>query len=136
MEERPFSDPADAPTSASLKKALKSTFEFYQRLMHLVDGFKQEWNFSKRSGCMQKVSDNRKALFYFIPLKDSFKISLTVRGEEREQFLNDDAVKGSHPILKDAKKYPEGYALFFIIKNAEDAKDCSLLIGKIISMRT
>ena len=135
MEERPFSDPAIAPTPASLKKVLKSTFEFYQKLMKQADGFHQEWNFSKHSGWMQKMSDNKKALFYFIPLEDSYRISLTVREQEREQLLKNNSMKTMHPMLQAAKKYPEGYALFFTILTPEDANDCLLLIGQLISMR-
>ena len=135
MEKRPFSDPAAAPTVLSLKQALKSSFPFYERLKQQSEGYKQEWKFSKSSGWSEKVWDGKKALFYFIPLNGSFKISLTVREQEREQLLKDNSMKTMHPMLQDAKKYPEGYALFFTIRNEDDFDDCALLIRKVVSMR-
>jgi hypothetical protein len=45
----------------------------------MAGAFSQEWNFSKSSGWMLKVFDARKALFYFIPLKCGFKVSMDIR---------------------------------------------------------
>ena len=103
--------------------------------MGALKEFQQEWNFSKSSGWIQKVSDSRKALFYFIPLYNSYKISLAIRENEREQLLRDETLKFMHRQLLDAKKYSEGYALQFLIRSTGNAEDCNQLISKLTSLR-
>lgn len=135
MEERPFNEKTLKPTTESLKKALKATFKSYEALLQEASGFKQEWNFSKSSGWMQKVSDSKKALFYLIPLQGSYKISLTVREHEKERLLDDTGVKFFHATLQAAKKYPEGYAMQFLVQNNTDAKNCLDFLKKLITLR-
>ncbi len=135
MEERPFNEKTLKPTTESLKKALKASFKSYEALLHEVSGFRQEWNFSKGSGWMLKVSDSKKTLFYLIPLNGSYKISLTLREHEKEQLLIDTTVKFFHPNLRTAKKYPEGYAMQFLVQNNADSKNCIDFIKKLIALR-
>src|ERR1017187_3864041 len=100
MEERPFSSKSSKPAAENLKKVLASTFFYYNQLMRNTKAFSKEWNYSKSSGWIQKVFDNKKALLYLIPMADQFIISLTVREKEREILLNDQEIDFYNEQLK------------------------------------
>jgi hypothetical protein len=103
--------------------------------MEVANSFLRDWNFSKASGWMLKVHDKKKALFYLIPLKNEFKISMAIRENERKSFLKDNELEVIHNMITSAKKYKEGYALRFDVKNNEDFKIIKLLIEKLIDIR-
>ena len=84
---------------------------------------------------MLKVHDKKKALFYLIPLKNEFKISMAIRENERKSFLEDNELEIIHNMIKSAKKYREGYALRFNVKNENDFKILELFIGKLTLIR-
>ena len=136
MDIRPFVNQTEKPTDVNIENSLGKSYKFYLELEKLTNSFKREWNYSKNSGWMQKVFDQKKALFYLVPLVDSFKISLTVRENERISFLKDKLLKGIHPQLVDTKKYSEGFAVHFLITDRTSYLQCSSLIKKIIDQRS
>jgi Protein of unknown function (DUF3788) len=111
MNEKPFLEKTLKPVNNNIKKVLAATFPYYDQLMEMTQIFSKNWNYSKSSGWMQKVYDNKKALFYFIPLNNQFEISLTVRDDEREIFLKDKNMEFHKEQLQNAKKYSEGFAM-------------------------
>jgi hypothetical protein len=135
MEERPFVDKEAEPTEEKLEHTLGSSYSYYNELMEVANSFLRDWNFSKASGWMLKVHDKKKALFYLIPLKNEFKISMAIRENERKSFLKDNELEVIHNMITSAKKYKEGYALRFDVKNNEDFKIIKLLIEKLIDIR-
>jgi hypothetical protein len=135
LNTKPFNNPTEIPTDANLENALGRSYHFYLELEELTITFKREWKYSKMSGWMKKVFDDKKALFYLIPYFDSFKISLTVRENERIEFLNDQFFNEIHPQLESAKKYSEGFALQFLITDRISFLTSSQLIKKIIEKR-
>jgi hypothetical protein len=135
MEERPFYNKTSKPTDGNLKKVLTSTFSFYNQLLKHTNAFSREWNYSKSSGWMQKVFDNKKALLYLIPLSNQFLISLTVRENEREILLNDKEIEFYKERLSQAKKYSEGYAMRLSVTDKESFSRTILFIQKIIALR-
>lgn len=136
MEERPFLDKNSKPTEQTLQPALGDAYGHYGKLMDTADSFSKDRNFSKSSGWMLKVHDKKKALFYLIPLKNEFKISMAIRENERNAFLENDELKLIHTVIKSAKKYREGYAIRFNIKNDTDFEMPELLIKKLIELRS
>jgi len=74
-------------------------------------------------------------LYYVIPLEQSFRVSLTVRANEKEILLKDQELKELEKLLKSAKKISEGYALQLNVTGKEDYKIVSELINKIIALR-
>lgn len=135
MEEKSFIDKNIKPDEAGLKKALGKTFSLYDKIVKQVSLFKSDWNFYNKSGWLFKIYDSKKALFYIIPHKNEFMISMTIRENERAVFMKDDELSCFHEDMKTSKKYPEGYALRFIIKTKTDFDNVSLFIQKLISMR-
>lgn len=136
MEQRPFIDKSVQPDELLLKNALGKAYKFYIELDNLTASFKKDWDYSKSSGWMQKVHDGKKALYYFIPLKGAFIISLAVREQEKDDFLTMKSLAALHDELKAAKKYSEGYALKFQVADAASFSACQLLIGSLVEKRT
>ena len=136
MEERPFIEKSIKPTDQTIQVALRSTYIYYKNVVDLVSSFSQEWTFSNCGGWMLKVYDRKKALFDLIPLNDSFKISLTLRENERQAFLLDDELKMLHDKISSSKKYVEGFALQFEIANKNEFQSLELFIRKLIALCT
>jgi len=135
MEERPFSDPTVKPSENELLNILGSSAVYYLEINEIARNFKQKWSYSKGSGWMQKVFDTKKALFYFIPLKDSFKISLTIREQEKIKFLKDPELKMINNQIINSKKYSEGYAILFEISEASTFSIFKVFLNKLIEER-
>ncbi len=136
MEKRPFLDKNSKPTEQMLQSKFGETYTYYENLMNISDSFSKDWNFSKSSGWMLKVHDKKKALFYLIPLENEFKISMAIRENERKAFLDHDEFKTIHDVINSSKKYREGYALRFNIKNEADFKIPGLLIKRLTTFRS
>lgn len=135
MNERPFCDPNTKPMEQALRSTLGKAYAYYQKALSLADSYSRDWAFSKSSGWMLKVYDRKKALFYLIPLKSAFKISLTLRETEREEFLGDEELKLLRDQLLSSKKYSEGYAMQFEIKGEAEYKPFDVLLKKLSRMR-
>ena len=136
MEKRPFLDKNSKPTEQMLQSKFGETYTYYENLMKISGSFSQDWNFSKSSGWMLKVYDKKKALFYLIPLENEFKISMAIRENEKKAFLDHDEFKTIHDMINSAKKYREGYALQFNIKDKEDFEMVASLIERLIVLRS
>src|SRR3989338_809452 len=100
MQTRPFLEPSNPPTEESLQKTFGKVYEFYQTVAQKTSRFKKEWSFSKNSGWVMKAHDKKKALYCLIPLNESFIVSLTVRDQEKMQFLADADLKLFHEELR------------------------------------
>lgn len=135
MDDRPFADKSLKPTEELLRVALGEAFQYYREFDSLTVGYKKAWNFSKSSGWILKVHDGKKALYYFIPLNNSFKISLAIREQEKLTFLGDSDLHHLKEQLEDAKKYSEGFALQFLISDQESFSRCFPLIKKLTEVR-
>lgn len=84
---------------------------------------------------MLKVHQKNKALFYLIPLKNKFKISLALRENERDAFLDDNELKIFNEILLSPMKYREGYAMVFQVNEDDEYEDFEIFIKKLILLR-
>jgi len=102
--------------------------------MDIPDSFFKDWNFSKRSGWMLKVHDKKKALFYIIPMRNEFRVSMAIRDNERIKYMNDFELKKIHYKLLEAKKYREGFFLRFNASD-DDYETFQMLIKKLIHFR-
>lgn len=120
MYGRPFQDQTSRPTETTLQSTLGDKYACFQQILALAGTYSQEWNFSKTSGWMLKVADRKKALFYSIPFSGWFRISLTMRENERELFLADAALRELHEKIAAARKFSEGFALQFEITGEEE----------------
>ncbi len=135
MWQRPFLDHSKPPTGQALQAALGAVYPCYENILELAGGYAREWSFTKGSGWILQVSGRKKALFYLIPLKDGFKISLAIREMEREAFLIDGDLLILRDKISSSKKVSEGYALQFQIAGQNDAQILGLFLNKLIAIR-
>jgi hypothetical protein len=135
MLDRPFLDQTNPPSEQALQAALGNAYPCCQKVLALANRYSQTWAFSKSSGWMLKISDRKKALLYILPLNAGFKISLTLRENEREVFVNNEELGSLRKMISSAKKYPEGFALQFDIVLQDDFQPVELLLIKLITLR-
>jgi hypothetical protein len=135
MKQRPFLDKSNKPAEQSLQSSLGNAYPYYESVIDIAAAFLHEWTFSRSSGWILKVNDRKKALFYLIPLKDAFKISLTMRESERAALLRDKDLAEMLAAISSSKKYAEGFALQFVIADEKGFKSFELFIRKLITMR-
>jgi hypothetical protein len=136
MEERLFLDRSSKPTEPTIQSSMGNAYIYYRKVLDIVTSYSQGWNFTKSSGWMLKVYDQKKALFYLIPLKDGLKISLTIRENERVAFLQDDELKIMHNAIASSRKYMEGFALQFNIEDEKGYDIIEFFLRKLIGIRT
>jgi hypothetical protein len=136
MDERPFVDAARRPTDEAVRTALGRAWPRWSNLLELADGFATEWTFGGRGGWMLKVFDRRKALLYLVPLRDTLRVSLTIREAEREAFLADPVLAPLHDAMRAARRYPEGYALYFDVSGETDTGPLETFVKKLVAARS
>ena len=121
------------PTDKDLADKLGVTYNLWKRLHDLVlrkypKGI-ADWNFpGKKYGWSFRIKDNRRALIYFLPRDQFFKIAF-VFGDK----ANNDIMKtGISDIIKQelnqAKKYAEGRGIRIDIKDDSIFPDIEQLI--------
>lgn len=135
MCKRPFLEKANQPTDETLQSVLGSAYTYYERALNRASSYLQTWTFTKSSGWMLKVHARKKALFYLIPLQESLKITLTLRENEREAFLQDDDLTAMHDAILSSRKYREDFALQFDIVDAAAFQSFEQFIRKLITAR-
>ncbi len=135
MADRPFMDASAEPIERALESTLSAAYPRYRGLLDLAGRCDRSWGFGKTGGWMLKVFDRSKVLFYVIPLRGGFKVSLTVRGIERETMLADEGLVSIRSALAGARKYPEGYALAFEVAAATDCPELETLMRKLVALR-
>jgi hypothetical protein len=113
-------DKSNKPTSSQLMNALSPIYEIYEDILSETRDYKKDWGYTKTSGWMLKIEKDQKALGYFIPFKGAFRFSMAIRDSEHVFFLE----SSNHPHYKDklknAKRFVEGYSVYFDINNEDD----------------
>jgi Protein of unknown function (DUF3788) len=133
---RTFADGSTQPTESTLRAELGDAWTPMRSVLDLVASFRQDWNFSNGSGWMLKVHDGQKAVLYLTPLRGSFAISMAIREVEREALLADaDLADGLHEQLECARRYTEGYALKFDVRESEDLQPVEPFLRALIRLR-
>jgi hypothetical protein len=68
-------------------------------------------------------------------MKKKFKISMTLRDNERKLFIKDSDIEKINETLLNAKKYREGFAIKFTT-NDKNYETFKLLIKKLVPLRS
>jgi hypothetical protein len=135
MKRRLFIDADTTPTETLLRKQLGKAMDFYTGILQTSGDFRKQWQYSRGNGWILKVDDMRKALYYLIAFDEGIEISLTVRDNERTDFLGNVSFEDLHPQLESGTKYPEGYALRFEIENSADCASVSKFLTELMKVR-
>jgi hypothetical protein len=122
MKRRLFIESDAFPSEAILRKKSMSAMAYYQDIMSTSMNYLKRWQFNHGNGWILRVDDNRDAIYYLAAFEDGIEISLTVRDQEKADFLENNEIQDIHYQLKLGTKYAGGYALRFPI---ESAKECS-----------
>lgn len=133
MSKRALIDKSIEPTDEAVKDALQGCYGYYRSLSEVAKQFDTKWTFHK--GWLQKFFDRKKALFYFTPHEGSFNISMTIRENEKDQFLADESLSSFHDQLEGSEKYLEGYAVIFEIDSEGSYRECETFINALINVR-
>jgi hypothetical protein len=125
------------PDAAALKRSLGKAFALYQQIQALTENISHEWKFyGTKYGWQEKALQKGRALYYLVPLANSFRIGFGVREDERELLLKSKLPAKAKEELRTVKKYPEGYPLRFVVSRTTDLKPVRLVIETLLSMRS
>lgn len=122
MKRRLFIESDVFPSETILRKVSSSAMSYYQDIMSTSMKYLKRWQFNHGNGWILRVDDNRSAIYYLAAFEDGIEISLTVRDQEKADFLENDEIRDIHSQLNLGTKYAGGYALRFPI---ESVKECS-----------
>ncbi len=135
MKRRLFTDVSIAPTEGGLRKQLGTAMSYYHGIIRESGDYRKLWQYSHSNGWILKVDDTRKAFFYLAPFDEGIEISLTVRDDERANFLDSKEFETLHPQFQAATKYAGGYALRFGIESPEECRSVTSFLSKLMKMR-
>jgi len=112
-----FPDKTLAPTESDLPGALGRAFvplaKILQQLRAAHPDLAPEWKYSSRSGWHLIFSRKKRRLFYLIPARDNFRLSLILGDKAIAALQAGPCAKEMPALLKEAKRYPEGTAFTF-----------------------
>ena len=110
------------PTDKDLADKLDATYVLWQRLHDLVlskypKGI-ADWNFpGKKYGWSYRIKDNRRALIYFLPKDQFFKVAFVFGDKAINDIMKTGISDKIKEELNQAKKYGEGRGIRINIKN-------------------
>lgn len=135
MAKRVFMDKQTKPTEDAVKKALGEVYSLYMGINNIASPYSKSWTYSKNSGWLQKTYNEKQSLFYITPLENEFKISMTVKENEKSIFLQDAELENMDSLFLSAKKFAEGYSIQFSVKNADEYEVMKPFVQKLIKIR-
>ena len=130
-----FPDKAPQPTEFDLATALGHAFgplaKVLERLRTAHPDAKSEWKYSPRSGWHLIYSRKKRRLFYLIPTRGDFRLSLILGGKAIAALQAGPVAREMPALLKEAKRYPEGTAFSFTGATIDVELAVALLEAKI-----
>jgi hypothetical protein len=132
-----FNSKGAAPREAALERELGPTYPLYEEILRLAGGLPHEWKFyGPKHGWQFKVQQKGKALFYLLPLVNSFRLGFAVRERERDVLLKSKLPAKMKEELRAAKKYGEGYPVRLDVAKAADLGPVRTVIKILLSLRS
>lgn len=117
-----FLDKTVKPTDKDLAEKLAATYDLWKRLHDLVlskypKGI-ADWNFpGKKYGWSFRIKDNRRALIYFLPRDQFFKVAFVFGDKTINDIMKTGISDKIKEELNQAKKYAEGRVIQIDIKD-------------------
>ena len=108
-----FPDKTKRPTCHDLIEKLGPTHHFWLQIQDFVyykypNGL-AEWNYpGKKYGWSYRIKDKRRAIIYFSPRENYFKIAFVLGQKAYDNIMNSEISMSIKDELKQAKKYAEG----------------------------
>jgi len=130
-----FPDEKKRPTDADLADVLGAAFTplapVLERLRSTHPDVVPEWRFSTRSGWHQVYSRRQRRIFYLIPKRRDYRISLLLGDKAIAALQAGPCAKTMPALLKTARRWPEGTAFSFDRKAAAAGLVLAFLEAKI-----
>ena len=136
MKRRLFIESDVFPSETILRKKSMSAMVYYKDIMSTSMKYLKRWQFNHGNGWILRVDDNRDAIYYFAAFEVGIEISLTVRDQEKAEFLENNEIQDIHYQLKLGTKYAGGYALRFPIESAKECSSVQRFLRALIEVRS
>ena len=128
-----FTDKSTKPTENDLVQNLGATYYLWKQLEKFVleqypNGLK-EWNYpGKKYGYSYRIKDKRRAILYFLPRKNYFKVAFVFGQKATDHIIDSDISLKIKEELSQARKYAEGRGIRIEIKDETAISDIKKLI--------
>jgi hypothetical protein len=109
-EKRP---PAESDLPGALGRAFVPLAKVLESHRAAHPDVASEWKYSPRSGWHLIFSRKKRRIFYLIPTRDDFRLSLILGDRAIGALQTGPCAKKMPALLKEAKRYPEGTAFNF-----------------------
>jgi hypothetical protein len=123
--------PAESDLPGALGRASAPLAKVLERLHSAHPDVAPEWKFSPRAGWHLIYSRKKRRLFYLIPIRGDFRLSLLLGGQAITALQAGPCAKQMPALLKEAKRYPEGTAFSFTGATLEVEVAVALLEAKL-----
>lgn len=128
-----FQEKDTKPTSDLLAEKLGSTYKIWIQIENYVmDKYPaglQEWYYSgKKFGWNYRIKDKKRAIIYFLPRDNYFKVAFSFGEKATAAVLNSDISSDIKTELEQARKYAEGRGIRIEIKDELILPDIKQLI--------
>jgi hypothetical protein len=130
-----FPDEKQRPGESDLPAAIGTAFGALEKVLSALRSAHPdvlpEWKYSPRSGWHLIYSRKKRRIFYLIPSRGDYRLSM-ILGDKAIAALNTGPCAKKMPaLLKNAKRYPEGTAFNFTSSDMDVALALALLEAKI-----
>jgi hypothetical protein len=126
-----FTDKNKPPIDKDLKEALGDTYQLWQSIKDYVFSkypkAMEEWSCSKY-GWRFRIKDKKRAILYFLPRDQFFKLAFVFGQKATDQILNSQISNAIKTELNADKVYAEGRRIRIDIINKNNNKDIQELI--------
>jgi hypothetical protein len=128
-----FQDKTILPTDNDLIEKLGSTYDLWMLIQNFVlskypNGL-SEWNYpGKKYGWSYRIKDKKRAIIYFLPRKNYFKVAFVFGQKATDIVMASDVFPGIKTELVQARKYAEGRGIRIAINNDLRIPDIKKLI--------
>lgn len=136
MKRRLFMDSDIFPTETLLRRKSSTAMGYYQGIMSTSMNYYKRWQFNHGNGWILRVDDTYHTLYYLAAFEDGIEISLTVRSDERANFMKNEEIRDIHDQLELGTKYQEGYALRFPIESPGECKSVERFLKELMEERS
>ena len=130
-----FPDETQKPAESDLPGALGRAFgplaKVLDSLRAVHPDVAPEWRYSPRSGWHLIYNWKKRRIFYLIPTRGGFRLSLILGGKAIAALQAGPWAKNMPALLKEAKRYPEGTAFSFTGQTLDIELAVALLEVKI-----
>lgn len=117
-----FTDKATLPTDQDLVHNLGATYALWHQIQEFVlhqypEGLK-EWNYpGKKYGYSFRIKDKKRAILYFLPRKEYFKVAFVFGQKATDIIMESDIAPEIKNQLAQARKFAEGRGIRIEVKN-------------------